>query len=229
MQIHKPHTNISFPEMDKVLCILQPIRIHPVWEKLIGGKPIHELNFNILTSFQKILLLKSRKQLLSANPRSVSYMLTGVREFIEEQAPSSSIDLLINPEFETEIPVFIKNWPQKIWISNKITDVLLGEIHNKRYDVIFLLYPDAIGLGWGNIENQLLSHVKETKVLIINGRGRIFIFDRDTRFALALRRFLDISCIVEIILFLGIFPVAIITAILDICINWKSKLWGESP
>lgn len=228
MRIIEIPQNISLIEIQHALCILQPVRIHPALEKLIGGKPIHELNFNSLTRFQQILLLKSRKQFLSANPRSAMYMLTLAHNLIEDYAPSVSIDLLINPEFEKEIPAFIKNWPHKIWIGKTITDALQVEIRNKRYDVIILLYPDAIGLGWENIESQLSSQIKETKILVINGRRRIFIFDTDTRFALALRRFLDISCMVEIILFFGIMPVAVMTAVYDAFTHWKSKIWMGS-
>jgi hypothetical protein len=226
MQVLKPHPNISYPEMYRVLCILQPVKIHPVWEKMIAGKPINELNFSILTRFQKILLLKSRRQLLSANPRSVSYMLTLVHEFIKEHAPSASIDLLIYPEFETEIPAFLKKWPQQILVGHIIADTQKSKNLLRTYDVIILLFPDAIGLGWGNIERRLLRLNNQT-ILVINGRRRVFILDRKMRGALILRRFLDVSCLVEIILCISIFPVATLTAGYDVLIHWKTQLRGS--
>lgn len=221
--------NISFTGIRHALCILQPVRIHPALEKLIGGKPIHELNFFSLSRFQQILLLKSRKHLLAANPRSAMYMLTTAHNFLEDKAPSASIDLLIDSEFEKELPDFIKKWPQNIWVGNKIPDALHTEIRNKKYDGIFLLYTDAIGQGWRKIEGQLSPAVSDKKVWVINGRRRIFLFNNDARFTLGLRRFLDISCIVEILLFLGIITVAIITAAYDLFTHGKSKIREESP
>lgn len=226
MQILKPHPNISYPKIHRVLCILQPVRIHPVWEKMIGGKPINELKFSLLTRFQQILLLKSRKQLLSANPRSVTYMLTLAHDFIEEHAPSASIDLLINPEFETEIPALLKKWPHQIVVDHTITDTQQNKDLLRTYDTVILLYPDAIGLGWGKIERRL-AQLNDVTILVINGRRRVFILDREMRCALTLRRLLDLSCLVEIILCIGIFPAAMLTAGYDILMHWKTQLRGS--
>jgi hypothetical protein len=55
-------------------------------------------------------------------------------------------------------------------------------------DEIVLLYPDAIGLGFGAIERRLPSGVP---VRVVNGRRRDFALDRRTRRALALRRALE--------------------------------------
>ncbi len=59
---------------------------------------------------------------------------------------------------------------------------------------IVLLYPDAIGLGFGSIERRLPAGVP---VRVLNGRRRDFTLDRRTRRALALRRALERSMIVE--------------------------------
>jgi hypothetical protein len=55
-------------------------------------------------------------------------------------------------------------------------------------DEIVLLYPDAIGLGFGAVERRLPSGVA---VRILNGRRREFALDTRTRRALRLRRLLE--------------------------------------
>jgi len=57
-------------------------------------------------------------------------------------------------------------------------------------DEIVLLYPDAIGLGFGSIERRLPAGVP---VQVVNGRRRSFSFDTRTRRALVLRRALERS------------------------------------
>jgi hypothetical protein len=55
-------------------------------------------------------------------------------------------------------------------------------------DEIVLLYPDAIGLGFGALERRLPPGVP---VRILNGRRREFALDPRTRRALRLRRALE--------------------------------------
>lgn len=56
-------------------------------------------------------------------------------------------------------------------------------------DHIVLLYPDAIGLGWGPIEREVLAAAAPAApVEVLNGRRRRFAFDQGTRRALRIRR-----------------------------------------
>jgi hypothetical protein len=59
---------------------------------------------------------------------------------------------------------------------------------------IILLYPDAIGLGFGSIERDLPA---KAVVRVLNGRGREFALDTHTRRALTLRRLTERTMIVE--------------------------------
>jgi len=67
-------------------------------------------------------------------------------------------------------------------------------------DTIVLLYPDAIGLGFGGIERQVRALAPRATLKVLNGRRRCFDLDAGTRRALALRRFLERSMLVELLL-----------------------------
>jgi hypothetical protein len=53
---------------------------------------------------------------------------------------------------------------------------------------IVLLYPDAIGLGFGELERRLPPGIP---VRVVNGRRREFVLNRRTRLALSARRTLE--------------------------------------
>jgi hypothetical protein len=61
---------------------------------------------------------------------------------------------------------------------------------------LVLLYPDAIGLGFGRLERRLPQGVS---VRVLNGRRREYAFDRRARSALQIRRALERAMIVEVI------------------------------
>lgn len=66
-------------------------------------------------------------------------------------------------------------------------------------DTIVLLYPDAIGLGFGAIERSVLSHrAKSAAVEILNGRRRQFELTAATRWRLRLRRLLEWTMLLEL-------------------------------
>lgn len=59
-------------------------------------------------------------------------------------------------------------------------------------DVVVLLYPDSIGLGFGDVERSLPARVKPwTVVRVLNGRRREFVLDRGTLGSLRMRRVIE--------------------------------------
>ena len=65
-------------------------------------------------------------------------------------------------------------------------------------DRIVLLYPDAIGIGWGPVERALLRRASQrTEVRVLNGRRRDFVLDRRSRQRLELRRWLEAALVGE--------------------------------
>jgi hypothetical protein len=78
----------------------------------------------------------------------------------------------------------------------------------RRAETIVLLYPDSIGLGFGSIERAIMKNKnRASRMHVINGRCRVFEFDRTTRGRLRLRRFLEWTMLPEL-LFLPAFVVA---------------------
>jgi hypothetical protein len=56
---------------------------------------------------------------------------------------------------------------------------------------VVLLYPDAIGLGWNDVERAVGRAAPGAEVRVLNGRRRDFALDARTRRRLRLRRGLE--------------------------------------
>ena len=116
-------------------------------------------------------LLWRKAQWFKANPRDKDYM----RARLAEHRPEASfVDATANP-----------NW----------ADALAGA------GEVVLLYPDAIGIGFGAIERRLPGHARIT---VLNGRRRVFALDRPTRRRLMLRRFLERTMLLECVFGIGL-------------------------
>lgn len=102
-----------------------------------------------------------------ANPRSADYM----RALLAERYPHAEF-LNIG--------------------SDVIPPDALGDVSK-----VVLLYPDAIGLGFTPVEDDVARHVSHATVEVLNGRRRQFAFDGASRRALRFRRFLEWTMLVE--------------------------------
>lgn len=60
----------------------------------------------------------------------------------------------------------------------------------EKADTVVLLYPDPIGLDFSACERFLASRWPTKRILVLNGRRRLFRLDRERRRRLALRRML---------------------------------------
>ena len=63
-------------------------------------------------------------------------------------------------------------------------------------DRLYIVYPDAIGVGFGRLERRLAA-LGVAPDSAINGRRRTFSLDQATRRALRIRRLLERSFLVE--------------------------------
>lgn len=59
------------------------------------------------------------------------------------------------------------------------------------------LYPDAIGLGFTPVEQDVARSASQVAVEVLSGRRRQFAFDGSSRRALRFRRFLEWTMLVE--------------------------------
>jgi hypothetical protein len=63
-----------------------------------------------------------------------------------------------------------------------------------RAERVVLVYPDAIGVGWGPMERRVRERARQgTELRVLNGRRRDFALDGRTRRHLHLRRILETS------------------------------------
>ncbi len=74
---------------------------------------------------------------------------------------------------------------------------LISEGDSYQMGRIILLYPDAIGLGWGKLEKKYIKKFKEVNVL--NGRKQCFPLTSMVRNKLLFRRMLEITFLPEFI------------------------------
>jgi O-antigen/teichoic acid export membrane protein len=82
-----------------------------------------------------------------------------------------------------------------------------GKIDWSAPDEIVLLWPDANGTGWGDLERKIFARKQySARVIVVNGRRRCFVLDRARWRAVRARRLLEKSLIMEVA-FLGAFIV----------------------
>lgn len=96
--------------------------------------------------------------------------------------------------------LFAERFPEGEFIDTNEIGVAKLVKHIVEGDEIVFLYPDAIGLGFSDIEKQVSRACSPSVcVRVLNGRGREFIFNRNTKYNLHLRRFLEQTMLTEII------------------------------
>jgi hypothetical protein len=108
-------------------------------------------------------------------PRSWEYMNTLMSRHV------SSAQLTRAKPFDAEMS--LASLPQVDW---------------QRVRQIVLLWPDANGTGWSMIERWVFQHkTSETRVYVLNGRGRLFELTRPIWRRWCMKRFLEKSFLAE--------------------------------
>ena len=86
--------------------------------------------------------------------------------------------------------LFRETWPNGRFVNVSKTKGWRREAAD--CETIVLLYPDAIGLGFGAIERQVLrNHARNGRARVLNGRKRDFLLTPTVRRGLRLRRMLE--------------------------------------
>lgn len=201
MNILYPHANGPIPRIERALCVLKPMRIHPRLETAIAGRPEDGRERADLSGPQKLLTWKSGLLYKWSFPRDPAYLLRFAREFLAEAAPDARVDLLVGGDMAARIDPEALEGIGTTWTADR-PDLrpwppgLLDRIRGAGYDTIVLLYADPIGHGWRGVERDLAG-LGAAHVLVANGRRRVFRLDGRARRALAWRRFLERSMLVE--------------------------------
>lgn len=164
-KILAPHSNSTLKPVHKALFVLRP------WT-LIASKSGWKVYRDLIVHYR-------------ANPRSTQYMLEQAHTFAVTNMSDAKIDLYIHKDISEEVTK-----DQYSWINSIVQAQDLQNMKPNQYDTIVFLYADAIGLGWGNFENQIRK-LLPNQFIIINGRRRIFLWDDETRRKLNFRRFMS--------------------------------------
>lgn len=126
------------------------------------------------------------------------------------------VRLKANPRGEDYMKaLFLGRWPDGIY-ANTEQDSTWRELVRSA-DVVILLYPDALGLGLGALELELLRLARQgTDVGVLNGRKREFSLNYSSLPGLYLRRIMERGMLGE---FLALFLFSITTPIL-LVLDW---------
>lgn len=187
----------------KTLWVLKATYFNPTWERTVSGKRIDQIDFYQLNFLRKVLVSASWVRQTRANPRSHEYMLDAAMQIFGSGKTVDKVDLLIET---SEVPL-AEEWQKHfghIYKANaenyhRMQHNLVEELKQARYDMVVLLYEDAIGLGWENVE-RLMERIQTAQVIVLNGRKRIFKFDKVAKRKLVWRRFLETSWLSEVVL-----------------------------
>lgn len=146
----------------------------------------------------------------AANPRDFSYQLGLVEETLRFCCPEGATIVAASAfamQADAKIPTFCSllqyREPESLSASE-----LLG------FDAIFLVCPDAIGLGGDAIERKVLSQTNAATYLV-TGRRRVMRLSAPILRSLKIRRFLASTRLVEFCLTLCIVPLAAVLALYD--------------
>lgn len=137
-------------------------------------------------SLGRPVLLWRKAIWFKANPRTADYM----RERLVEHWPNARfIDTALDPD-----------WIKAVSTATRV----------------ILLYPDAVGLGYGHVERIVHRAAPNAALEVLNGRRRAFALDRQARRGLMLRRFFERSMLLELVMGLGLLIATPVLLALDV-------------
>jgi len=160
-----------------------------------------------------------------ANPRPLPYLLELAERFAAEVAPAAPPDLLIDVAYpESEEGAWRGAFARvergaTARFAALGTPPLLADALRGAYDSVVLVHPDALGLGCELLERALVAEPAR-RVLIVNGRRRVYALASDARRALRLRRFLARTRLPELGFALAVWPLAAALAVAD---AWRAR------
>lgn len=143
-----------------------------------------------------------------ANPRNFSYQLA-LAQAVLENARFTGAEILVDAALNVG-----RDDIELIGVEKVAIETIVPAFFTQgNFDTIVLIYPDALGLSWSRIEARAM--VAARTVVLVNGRRRLFTLDQSVRKSLLWRRFLANTRFVEILMGIGVIPVAAILALID--------------
>lgn len=227
MKILFPNKNVNTENVKKILCVMKPTQVYPLYEKRILGCRFEDGMTHGRNLFQKILIYPVRAIFYRANPRSMDYMLAFALSFLRETFKGIQIDLLVEKNGWKEVSDDLKKDFSRVFQSAhsnfcRFEGKLLENIKQQKYDAAALLYADAVGLSWWKTE-RIVHKLKCPINFVINGRKKVFVWDGEARRKLYLRRILEKTWFFEIMLSLGFLIFTPFLLIYDIIMQIQKK------
>jgi hypothetical protein len=97
----------------------------------------------------------------------------------------------------------------KINSSDMTETSIVSQVDVSKFQQIILLWPDANGMGWFNIERQIFKRKQaDAPVYVLNGRRRLFELPRKQWRSFRVKRFLEKTFLLEV----GVLLLFIVTA-----------------
>lgn len=215
-------SNVLIPDrLEHVLVVFREMTIHPNWEKLWIEKPLtDEINIREQPLYKQVLLAKSYGQYFRANPRTAAYMLNETQHLMQAYFPKAKVDLLIAKSTLSTIEP--RSWINKVWYFDPWDSKQFLASQETQYNCILLLYPDAIGAGWGPLEKHL-QRLGISPIWVLNGRKRLFLWNKKTQRQLQLRRTFAWLPVNEFIFIIMLSLLGLILAVYDTLRNFLRR------
>ncbi len=142
-----------------------------------------------------------------ANPRDLPLQLEIARDALAQGDPKS-VQVLLDTRHAATAPApfpFGSNPPALVDLREPIAA--------QNVDTVLIVYPDALGLGFGSLESPLRRQCGN--IVVVNGRRRMFPLTAQSRRALLWRRALAATRLPELLAAALILPLAAALALYD--------------
>lgn len=209
MKILAPHPNCEPPEFKRIaitISVDSPFTT-PLPKLDYGTAPQYVrqmLGMIIRGDLSTIRSFYKRTLNSAAHPKAYDYVVHKAEGVLKDVYPDASIECIVvgSSYQETDYLVELLKPRQVKVVSKEELSDLVAEME-QNFDCVCLVYPDALGHGFGRLERLLIKSSKNA-VLVVNGRGRCFVLDAGTRRLLFFMRASERIYLPGILLNLGI-------------------------
>lgn len=144
-----------------------------------------------------------------ANPRSLPYQMAMLASARARLTPEESADLVIDRALGEEVATQFAGGFNRVEVADLIDPRTWRHsiaADTRAYRHVVLIYPDALGLGCEKAERRILRD--RDRVLIVNGRRRVFEVTPWFSYQMDLRRWLAEDRVIERVLAIAVRPIA---------------------
>lgn len=144
-----------------------------------------------------------------ANPRTLAYQVAMIAAARERLTPDEPADLAIDRTLGGDTAAQLAGGFGRVDVADLVHPRLWRDgiaTQARSYRNVVLVYPDALGLGCGDAERRILRD--RDRVLVINGRRRVFAVTRSYSYQMDIHRWLAASRAIERVFAAAVRPIA---------------------